>query len=60
MCVCAQVLAWDCDEKEPVMSLQDSHEALKVAALSSSGRFLAVAGEECLVSDRTYTYVNIY
>lgn len=44
-----QVLAWDCDEKDPVMAWADSDDALRTIALSSSGRYLATAGDACLV-----------
>eukprot|EP00940_MAST-03C_sp_MAST-3C-sp2_P001438 g1438.t1 len=46
---CGSILAWDRDEKAPVMSVHDAERPLRCASLSSSGRFLAVAGDDRLV-----------
>ena len=43
------VFAWDCDVESPVMQFPDSRDALNSVALSTSGRFLAMAGDACLV-----------
>lgn len=46
----ARLLHWDVDARDPVLAVQDpSMAALRCAAVSPSGRFLAFAGDDQLV-----------
>jgi WD40 repeat protein len=45
-----RLLHWDIDVRDPVVAVQDpSKGALKCVAISPSGRYLAFAGDDCLL-----------
>lgn len=46
---CGKIQAWDRDYDNPVMNIEDTQNSLNCVSLSSSGRFLAVAGDDGLV-----------
>jgi WD40 repeat protein len=46
---CGKIQAWDSDYDTPVMTIEDTQSSLNCMSLSSSGRFLAVAGDDGLV-----------
>ena len=53
---CGKIQAWDRDYDNPVMNVEDTQSSLNAASLSSSGRFLAIAGDDGLV--KIYEFVH--
>ena len=48
--IVGRLLSWDIDARDPVMAVQDpSKESLRTISVSPSGRFLAFAGDDCLL-----------
>ena len=53
---CGKIQAWDRDYDNPVMNVEDTQSSLNATSLSSSGRFLAIAGDDGLV--KIYEFVH--